>query len=92
MKLEITFSVVCFNEENCRETFTVYNYQADSDEATSTFPPWNDNLYDKMDTLAADKNLDRSKKGKFVVTTKVLEISPLKRLVLKLFVDNSINQ
>ena len=73
VEVEVTFSIVCLFKENCRETFAVYYYQADGDIANSTFPSWNENSYDKIDVLTADRNLDETMRGKFVITTKVLK-------------------
>ena len=61
VKIEVTFSMKCFNEKNCSDTFAVYYYQADGDIANSTFPPWNESSYDKIDTLTAERNVDETK-------------------------------
>lgn len=42
------------NQRHCKETFNLLYYQSDSDEATPTHPPWMENPYTKIATLAAD--------------------------------------
>lgn len=32
----------------CKETFNLYYYQADTDEATATYPAWMENPYTKV--------------------------------------------
>jgi len=32
----------------CKETFNLYYYEIDRDEATSTFPPWNEKAFTKV--------------------------------------------
>lgn len=36
------------HHRSCKETFNLYYYQADSNEATSTYPPWMENPYTKV--------------------------------------------
>lgn len=36
------------HHRSCKETFNLFYYQADSDEATSTYPPWMENPYTKV--------------------------------------------
>ena len=36
------------NVATCKETFNLYYYETDRDEATSTFPPWNEAAYTKV--------------------------------------------
>ncbi|XP_078488521.1 ephrin type-A receptor 4 isoform X2 [Ciona intestinalis] len=43
------------NVATCKETFNLYYYETDRDEATSTFPPWGEGAYVKVDTIAADQ-------------------------------------
>ena len=38
----------------CKETFNLYYYEANSDIASSTFPPWREKPYVKIDTVAAN--------------------------------------
>lgn len=42
------------NQRHCRETFTLYYYPAERDEATPTHPAWMENPYVKAATVAAD--------------------------------------
>ena len=32
----------------CKETFNLFYYETDRDEATTTFPPWNEEAYTKV--------------------------------------------
>lgn len=36
------------HHRSCKETFNLFYYQADSNEATSTYPPWMENPYTKV--------------------------------------------
>ncbi len=36
------------HHRSCKETFNLYYYQADSNEATPTYPPWMENPYTKV--------------------------------------------
>jgi len=40
------------NVATCKETFNLYYYETDRDEATSTFPPWNEEAYTKVCTVS----------------------------------------
>ncbi|XP_076145526.1 ephrin type-B receptor 4b-like [Alosa pseudoharengus] len=60
---------------SCKETFNLYYYQADSDEATATHPAWMENPYTKVDTVAADYLLRRG--GERRSNTKTLRIAGL---------------
>lgn len=42
------------NRRHCRETFNLYYYQSERDEATPTHPAWMENPYVKVATVAAD--------------------------------------
>lgn len=56
--IEIQFTIrSCDGVENvatCKETFNLFYYETDSDEGTTTYPPWNEDTYIKSDTIAAD--------------------------------------
>ncbi|CAK8691008.1 unnamed protein product [Clavelina lepadiformis] len=39
----------------CKETFNLFYYEADSAVASSTFPPWHEKPYVKIDTVAANE-------------------------------------
>ena len=45
---------------DCRETFNLYYFEVDNDVASSTFPPWRENPYVKIDTIAAGERFDSS--------------------------------
>lgn len=36
------------HHRSCKETFNLYYYQADFNEATATYPPWMENPYTKV--------------------------------------------
>ncbi|NWV36251.1 EPHB4 protein, partial [Grantiella picta] len=38
----------------CKETFTVFYHESDADTATASAPPWMENPYVKVDTVAAE--------------------------------------
>lgn len=42
------------NQRHCRETFNIFYYESERDEATATHPPWMENPYVKAATVAAD--------------------------------------
>ncbi|KAJ8266197.1 hypothetical protein GJAV_G00127600 [Gymnothorax javanicus] len=62
-------------QRTCKETFNLLYYQADSDEATPNHPPWMENPYVKVDTVAADFLLRKGGERKFNVKT--LRLGPL---------------
>lgn len=63
------------HHRSCKETFNLYYYQTDSNEATYTYPPWMENPYVKVDTVAADFLLRKDAERKFNVKT--LRLGPL---------------
>lgn len=63
------------HHRSCKETFNLYYYQTDSNEATYTYPPWMENPYVKVDTVAADFLLRKDGERKFNV--KILRLGPL---------------
>uniref|UniRef100_A0A3Q2UGX2 receptor protein-tyrosine kinase n=1 Tax=Fundulus heteroclitus TaxID=8078 RepID=A0A3Q2UGX2_FUNHE len=63
------------HHRSCKETFNLYYYQADANEATATYPPWMENPYTKVDTVAADFLLRKGGERKFNVKT--LRLGPL---------------
>ncbi|XP_037323650.2 ephrin type-B receptor 4a-like [Pungitius pungitius] len=65
------------HHRSCKETFNLYYYQADSNEATSSYPPWMENPYTKVDTVAADYLLRKGGERKF--TKKTLRFGPLSK-------------
>ncbi|XP_068164362.1 ephrin type-B receptor 4b isoform X2 [Antennarius striatus] len=55
--VELRFTMMdcsTLNRRHCKETFNLYYYQSDADEATPTHPPWMENPYVKASTVAAD--------------------------------------
>ncbi|XP_060137921.1 ephrin type-B receptor 4 [Zootoca vivipara] len=83
---ELRFTVVeCFSipqvTRSCKETFNVFFYEADRDLATESFPPWMENPYVKVDTVAAE-HLTRKRAGMEAsgkVNVKTLKIGPLSK-------------
>uniref|UniRef100_A0A3B3B627 receptor protein-tyrosine kinase n=1 Tax=Oryzias melastigma TaxID=30732 RepID=A0A3B3B627_ORYME len=65
------------HHRSCKETFNLYYYQADSNEATASYPPWMENPYTKVDTVAADFLLRKGGERKFNVKT--LRLGPLSK-------------
>ncbi|XP_061595652.1 ephrin type-B receptor 4a-like [Cololabis saira] len=63
------------HHRSCKETFNLYYYQADANEATANYPPWMENPYTKVDTVAADFLLRKGGERKFNVKT--LRLGPL---------------
>ncbi|XP_067325767.1 ephrin type-B receptor 4 [Anolis sagrei] len=83
---ELRFTVVeCFSiprvTRSCKETFNVFFYEADADTADASFPPWMENPYVKVDTVAAEhltrKRMGMEASGK--VNVKTLKIGPLSK-------------
>uniref|UniRef100_G3N862 receptor protein-tyrosine kinase n=1 Tax=Gasterosteus aculeatus aculeatus TaxID=481459 RepID=G3N862_GASAC len=62
------------NTRHCKETFNLYYYQSDSDEATPTHPAWMENPYVKVSTVAADHLMKRGVRRSNV---KLLRLAPL---------------
>uniref|UniRef100_A0A7N8WMX8 receptor protein-tyrosine kinase n=1 Tax=Mastacembelus armatus TaxID=205130 RepID=A0A7N8WMX8_9TELE len=76
--VEIRFTVMeCagLNQRHCKETFNLYYYPSDSDEATPTHPAWMENPYVKVATVAADHLLRRD--GERRSNIKVLRLEQL---------------
>ncbi|XP_051517010.1 ephrin type-B receptor 4b isoform X2 [Myxocyprinus asiaticus] len=65
------------NYRTCKETFNLYYYQSDEDNATPTHPTWMENPYSKVDTVAADFLLRRGGERKFNVKT--VRVGPLSK-------------
>lgn len=62
----------------CKETFNLYYYQANSDLANEHFPPWMENPWVKVDTVAADTLARRGTGGSMRSNVKTLRLGPLK--------------
>lgn len=65
------------NSRSCKETFNLYYHQTDTDDATESHPPWMENPYVKVDTVAADFLLRKGGDKKFNVKT--LRLGPLSK-------------
>ncbi|KAM4611865.1 ephrin type-B receptor 4b isoform 2-T2 [Polymixia lowei] len=78
--VEIRFTMMeCsgLNYRHCKETFNLYYYQSDNDDATHTHPAWMENPYTKVDTVAADHLLRRG--GERRSNVKTVRIGPLRQ-------------
>ncbi|TNN43320.1 Ephrin type-B receptor 4 [Liparis tanakae] len=63
--VEIRFTMMecaSLNRRHCKETFDLYSYQSDHDEATPTHPAWMETPYAKVSTLAAEQLMSRSER------------------------------
>nr|XP_039250605.1 ephrin type-A receptor 5-like [Styela clava] len=75
INIEIEFSIAkCdwpgVDLDYCRQTFNLFYYESHRDVASSTFPPWQEKPYIKIDTVAANSNDEINKK--------IFSIGPLK--------------
>ncbi|XP_037832560.1 ephrin type-B receptor 4b isoform X2 [Kryptolebias marmoratus] len=83
--VEIRFTMMeCagINHRPCKETFNLYSYASDSDEATPTHPAWMENPYTKVATIAADHLLRRG--GERRSNVKLLRLEALQEAGLYL--------
>ncbi|XP_037553332.1 ephrin type-B receptor 4b, partial [Nematolebias whitei] len=83
--VEIRFTMMeCagMNKPHCKETFNLYSYASDSDEATPTHPTWMENPYSKVATIAADHLLRRG--GERRSNVKLLRLEALQEAGLYL--------
>ncbi|XP_044855181.1 ephrin type-B receptor 5 isoform X1 [Mauremys mutica] len=66
---------------SCKETFTLYYYQAETDMATQDLPEWREGPWTKVDTIAADESFSQvDSTGKVVkMNVKVRSFGPLTR-------------
>uniref|UniRef100_A0A4W6F2V2 receptor protein-tyrosine kinase n=1 Tax=Lates calcarifer TaxID=8187 RepID=A0A4W6F2V2_LATCA len=81
--VEIRFTMMeCsgLNQRHCKETFNLYHYQSDADEATPTHPAWMENPYTKVATVAADHllSVSRDRGGERRSNVKLLRLEPLR--------------
>uniref|UniRef100_A0A3B4HBD0 receptor protein-tyrosine kinase n=1 Tax=Pundamilia nyererei TaxID=303518 RepID=A0A3B4HBD0_9CICH len=44
---------------SCKETFNLYFFETDLDKATKLYPPWMENPWVKVDTIAADESFSQ---------------------------------
>nr|XP_055058829.1 ephrin type-B receptor 3-like [Misgurnus anguillicaudatus] len=63
--------------ESCKETFNLFYYESDGDTATASSPPWRENPYVKVDTIAPDESFSMLESG--IVNTKVRSFGPLSK-------------
>ncbi|XP_078793000.1 ephrin type-B receptor 4b-like isoform X2 [Oryzias latipes] len=73
--VEIRFTMVecsSMNQRHCKETFNLFYYPSDADQATPTHPAWMENPYAKVATIAADHLL--RKDGEKRSNLKLLEV------------------
>uniref|UniRef100_UPI003AAB6E44 ephrin type-B receptor 4b-like n=1 Tax=Centroberyx gerrardi TaxID=166262 RepID=UPI003AAB6E44 len=78
--IEIRFTMMeCsgLNSRHCKETFNLYYYQSDNDDATQTHPAWMENPYTKVATVAADHLLRRG--GERRSNLKEVRLGPLRQ-------------
>ncbi|XP_076867821.1 ephrin type-B receptor 2-like [Brachyhypopomus gauderio] len=66
---------------SCKETFNLYYYESDADTATKTSPPWMENPWTKVDTIAADESFSQVDLGGRVmkINTEVRSFGPVSR-------------
>ncbi|XP_016106582.1 ephrin type-B receptor 3-like [Sinocyclocheilus grahami] len=62
---------------SCKETFNLFYYESDGDVATASSPPWRENPYVKVDTIAPDESFSLLESG--IVNTKVRSLGPLSK-------------
>lgn len=66
---------------SCKETFNLYYYESDGDTATKVHPPWMENPWIKVDTIAADESFSQVDLGGRVmkINTEVRSFGPVSR-------------
>ncbi|XP_043917703.1 ephrin type-B receptor 2 isoform X2 [Protopterus annectens] len=66
---------------SCKETFNLYYYEMDSDSATKISPPWMENPWVKVDTIAADESFSQVDQGERVmkINTEVRSFGPVSK-------------
>ncbi|KAL7843378.1 hypothetical protein AOLI_G00248900 [Acnodon oligacanthus] len=66
---------------SCKETFNLYYYESDADTATKSSPPWMENPWIKVDTIAADESFSQVDLGGRVmkINTEVRSFGPVSR-------------
>uniref|UniRef100_A0A3P8P4H5 receptor protein-tyrosine kinase n=1 Tax=Astatotilapia calliptera TaxID=8154 RepID=A0A3P8P4H5_ASTCA len=82
--VEIWFSMMeCSSlRQPCKETFNLYYYPSEADDATLTSPAWMENPYIKVATVAADHLMLRDARGR--PNVKVLRLEGLRKAGLYL--------
>ncbi|XP_063756523.1 ephrin type-B receptor 4b-like isoform X3 [Eleginops maclovinus] len=77
--VEIRFTMMecsSLDRRHCKETFTVFLLESDVDSASASRPPWMENPYRKLSTVAAD-HLRRRGGGEKWSNVKQLRLGPL---------------
>ncbi|XP_053529984.1 ephrin type-B receptor 2b isoform X2 [Ictalurus punctatus] len=66
---------------SCKETFNLYYYESDGDTASKVYPPWMENPWIKVDTIAADESFSQVDLGGRVmkINTEVRSFGPVSR-------------
>uniref|UniRef100_A0A3B4ZMW6 receptor protein-tyrosine kinase n=1 Tax=Stegastes partitus TaxID=144197 RepID=A0A3B4ZMW6_9TELE len=66
---------------SCKETFNLYYYESDSDMATKSSPPWMENPWVKVDTIAADESFSQVDLGGRImkINSEVRSFGPVSR-------------
>ncbi|KAE8293000.1 Ephrin type-B receptor 2 [Larimichthys crocea] len=66
---------------SCKETFNLYYYESDSDTATKSSPPWMENPWVKVDTIAADESFSQVDLGGRImkINSEVRSFGPVSR-------------
>ncbi|XP_029689178.1 ephrin type-B receptor 2-like isoform X1 [Takifugu rubripes] len=66
---------------SCKETFNLYYYESDSDTATPSSPPWMENPWVKVDTIAADESFSQVDLGGRImkINSEVRSFGPVSR-------------
>ncbi|XP_029550134.1 ephrin type-B receptor 2 isoform X1 [Salmo trutta] len=66
---------------SCKETFNLYYYESDSDTANKVSPPWMENPWIKVDTIAADESFSQVDLGGRVmkINTEVRSFGPVSK-------------
>lgn len=84
MYIDIEYSVMqC---EECKETFSMFYYPSSEDIASSTFPPWKESPYIKIDTITANARFENGEiRMEDGINKKTIAIGPLKRYKFKTF-------
>lgn len=66
---------------SCKETFNLYYYESDSDTVTASSPPWMENPWVKVDTIAADESFSQVDLGGRImkINSEVRSFGPVSR-------------
>ncbi|KAF3697397.1 Ephrin type-B receptor 2 [Channa argus] len=66
---------------SCKETFNLYYFESDSDTASKSSPPWMENPWVKVDTIAADESFSQVDLGGRImkINSEVRSFGPVSR-------------